>query len=157
MSPLTLSFVGLLAVIPAFAEDKASEGDLAQLQGTWKAMVGPHKDRPFLLEIKGHSVSVTYTSGGDQVHSVKAELKLDEASTPKAMDWVQLTRDGENASDVEAIYELKGDTLKIRAGRRVEGVPKGFRPTEFRPDQDPGDDAQAVFMRQKAEPAKDRP
>ena len=80
------------------------------------------------------------------MHSVKAELKLDEAATPKAMDWIRVTRDGQEAPDVPAIYDLQGDTLTIRNGHR----PGDPRPSEFRTDPK-GDPDQVVFARQKAE------
>lgn len=146
MKPLSHALVVLLAVVPASAEDKAPEGDLARLQGTWKAMIGRDKDRPVTLEIKGDAVAVSFTSDQGEMHSVKATLKLDETATPKGMDWAAVTRDGEDVPEILAIYELTGDTLKIRAGRR----PRDVRPTEFLPDTGTDDD-QAILTRQKDE------
>jgi uncharacterized protein (TIGR03067 family) len=154
MRPLPLALVAFLAVAPAFAEDKAPEGDLAQLRGTWKSLSKPG-DRTIILEIKGRGVSLVFATPQGESHSAKAELKLDETATPKAMDWLRVVRDGQDAPDVVAIYELRGDTLTIRAARRAPDVAQVVRPTEFRPDQEAGADDQVVFLRQKVEATKD--
>ena len=146
MRPSCLVLVTLLIAAPSLAQDKPLEGDLAQVQGTWTAKIGPNKDLPVTLKIKGNAMIVTFTTEPGAAHTVQAELKLDEAATPKAMDWVQVTLDGQEASNILAIYEIRGDLLKLRT-RRGQGDP---RPSEFLPDPGEGLD-QAVFTRQDDE------
>jgi uncharacterized protein (TIGR03067 family) len=150
MRPPRPAVIALLLAVPASAQDNPLAGDLAPLQGTWTAKIGPNKDLPIILVIKGDAVSTSFTSEQGELHTVKAELKLDETATPKAMDWVHVTRDGQEASNVLAIYELRGETLKIRSGHR-QGDP---RPSAFLPET-AADLEQAVFTRQDPAPNPD--
>lgn len=104
------------------------KGDLAKLQGRWTTKVGPEKDVPFVVAIKGNSVTVQVTVGGEE-REFKGELKIDEAAKPhKTIDFVKFTRpDGDAAPENFGIYEFDGKDLKI-----CNGGPGNARPTEFK-------------------------
>ena len=122
-------FATVSALTAARADDPAPKGDLAKLQGTWTAKVGPEKSIPISLTIKGTTVTLAFTTPeGDEVKSTGA-LKLDETAKPyKTIDWVKFTRpDGEDALDNLSIYEFVGDDLKL-----CSGGPGNERPTEFK-------------------------
>lgn len=113
------------------ADDAALSGDLAKVQGKWKAMVGPNSDIPLLIELKGKNVTISVRPPDGEERSFKGEVKLDEKASPKTWDWVKFTRpDGEAAPDRLGIYELAGDTLKICSSN-----PDEPRPTELKADE----------------------
>jgi uncharacterized protein (TIGR03067 family) len=137
-------FVATTIFAPARADDSAPEGDLAKLQGKWSTMVGPAKTVPALLVIKGSSITLSLTTPQGATRTLKGELKLEEKATPKAMDWVKLTADGRDGPDVQSIYDINGDTLKIRGAG-----PGKERPTEFKDDDETSRITSMVFTREK--------
>ncbi|HEX8201612.1 MAG TPA: TIGR03067 domain-containing protein [Isosphaeraceae bacterium] len=150
MRPSTLTLVVVLVAAPAAG---AAEGDLDRLQGTWVSGDGP-TGKPITLEFKGRTVTVSFIpTQGDEVQTAHAEISLDEAALPKAMDWIKVVRDGRDALEVHAIYALQGDTLKLRTGRK----PGGPRPAEFLADPKAGAGEQMVFRRRPAEPKTPAP
>lgn len=139
-----------IAATPALrADDPAPEGDLARLQGKWKATVGENKDIPVLLEIKGNAAVATFTNQRGETIELKGEVKLDETASPKALDWVNFKNlDGEPAQPNLAIYKLEGDTFTV-----CNGGPGNPRPTEFK-DGDNGPPNVLLFARVKDEESK---
>jgi uncharacterized protein (TIGR03067 family) len=105
------------------------------------------------LEIRGRTLTVSFTSPQGEAHTAKAEITLDENARPKAMDWVKVVRDGQDAPNVVAIYDLQGETLTIRAGR----APRNERPTGFLADPQAGAGDQMVFRRRQDEPKPQDP
>jgi uncharacterized protein (TIGR03067 family) len=131
----------------ALADDKA---DLDKIQGTWQTMIGPNKAIPMTMEIKGHELTLSFTGPGGDAVTLKGEVKLDPEKAPKQMDWVNMSRGDTKLPDTMAIYELDGDTLKVRgSGFKKE------RPTEFA--KEGKDTAQTLTFSRKGkdEPKKD--
>lgn len=131
MNSLTapLALLGLaVALAPALADDEP-EGDLAKLQGTWQAKVGPNQDVPITVVIKGKTVKATFTNSEGEQRSLDGKLKLDETTTPRHIDWVEFTMpDGSAIEDNQAIYRFDGDDqVEI-----CNGGPGNERPTEFK-------------------------
>jgi uncharacterized protein (TIGR03067 family) len=119
-----------LLAVPALArgQEKAPEGDLAQLQGEWKGTVGPERNIPVLLTIKDKAISVKITAPDGQEYTMEGELKLDEKASPKAVDWVNFkTPAGEETQPNKGIYRLEKDKWVV-----CNGGPSNPRPTEFK-------------------------
>jgi uncharacterized protein (TIGR03067 family) len=116
------------AARPAADDDPPVKGDLAKLQGSWSAKVGPEKNIPVTLTVKGRSVTVTFTTPQGEERTLKGEIVLNEAAKPKAIDWVKFTRpDGEEAPPNLGIYTLEGDEFTV-----CSGGPGNERPAEFK-------------------------
>jgi uncharacterized protein (TIGR03067 family) len=124
----------LLLTASAIADDndKDLKGDLKGLQGNWSAMVGPNKDIPLMLNIKGVTLSYQLTTPDGQEIKFSGKLKLDEKAKPKTMDLTNLSgANNEDVADVEALYELNDDEFKSCSGN-----PGSPRPKEFKEDED---------------------
>jgi uncharacterized protein (TIGR03067 family) len=141
--------VSLLVIVAAArAEDKPA-GDLGLMQGKWKTMVGPNKDIPVVLEIKGKKAKASFHDAEGKAMSIEGEVLLDEKADPKRLDWVHFTRpNGEEADPNLAIYKFNGDVLTI-----CNGGPNNPRPTEFK-NGDNGPPNLIVFEKVKDEESK---
>jgi uncharacterized protein (TIGR03067 family) len=122
---------GFLLAVLALGAAPASNGDLTKLQGRWETKVGLRKATVVSIEIKGKAVVATILTPQGRKIQADGELKIDETTTPKALDWVKFTTiDGEVVPEMRAIYRLEEGRLYIRSG--------GFnddRPTEFNPGE----------------------
>lgn len=126
--------------------DDAPQGDLAKVQGKWKAMGGPNGNIPIAMTIQGSAVTLAFTTPQGQQRELKGQIKLGEISQPKSWDWTKFTRpNGDAAEDNLAIYQLDGDSLKI-----CSGGPGNDRPTEFKAG-DGGPPNLLVFHRAKGD------
>jgi uncharacterized protein (TIGR03067 family) len=107
----------LVGLVSGSAPEDAVKKELAALQGTWTIEA---------LQYNGQDVSGKYKmsltikddmgtiGGNEQVQKEygKIKLKLDPGSTPKCLDLV-IVAGAQNETVLEAIYELKGDELKL--------------------------------------------
>ena len=127
--------VSLLITHAARAEEaknaaKDAASDRQSLRGTWKVVKKIKNGQS--ENVKDHPESLTFS--GDSVTHAKGDEKagdgtfaLDEAKTPKRITFKGTG--GAHAGTVfEAIYELKGDTLRIAygTGRNAKTPPKDF-------------------------------
>jgi uncharacterized protein (TIGR03067 family) len=121
-----LMTVLLMTTFVVAEEDEPKKPDKELLQGTWnvvaieaggqKAPDGTVKDRRFLF--KGDKVSLSGMP--EDLHP----LRLDATAEPKAMD-LGSNVEGEFS---KAIYELKGDTLKVCFSQSTKlDRPKDFK------------------------------
>ena len=149
---LSLAFLLALAA-PGFGvagNVATAPGDLARLQGQWTTRAGPERDIRVALKIEGRQATMTITLPEGQSIQIRGEIRINETTAPRALDWVNFVGpDRQEMPDVAAIYELKGDTFRV-----CSGGPSNPRPTEFKP----GDGILAdlvTFVRASAEqPAK---
>jgi uncharacterized protein (TIGR03067 family) len=137
--------MGLLVMVVLTGAAPELSGDVARLQGRWGTRLGAKKEVEVVLTIKGCRVNATITTPAGMKVKAAGELKLDEATQPKSLDWIKFkTPDGVEVPELQAIYRLEGNRLTLRSG--------GFndsRPTTF----EPGDGIWAdvlVFERQVA-------
>jgi uncharacterized protein (TIGR03067 family) len=122
---LSIVFAAVLVGSTTFAEDP--KGDLANLQGTWSAKVGPDKNIPVTVVVKNTKIELKVTRPDEEEITLTAELKIDEKTIPKSSDWLKLTGpDGQEIGDNKGIYKLEGDTWTT-----CTGGPGNDRPTKF--------------------------
>jgi uncharacterized protein (TIGR03067 family) len=107
-------------------KDEAKD-DLARLQGDWKAMIGPNKDRPVTFAIKDKSIAVKYTTDDGNVLNLKGEFAINESASPRTIDFVKFKNEGEDMDDTLGLYKVEGDTFTLC----VSG-PGEPRPSEFK-------------------------
>ena len=139
-------------LIAALALGQAPAGDLDRLQGTWTTQAGPQKDIPVVLEIDGCCAHVNIQTPQGLKIQVQGESRLDEAAHPKSIDWIKFAAsDGQEFPEVQAIYEIDGETLKLRTGGLADG-----RPTEFTPGEGVLSDV-LIFQHQKVKTASAAP
>lgn len=130
------------ARVKAAAPAAAVQGDLARIQGTWKAQFGPDKqDLTMVVQGSKSTIRVPAADGGDI--KMEAEIKLDETASPRKWDSLKRKIDGEDFPDGAAIYKLDGDRLTVCGGG--PGLP---RPVEFQASDD-GQVTLVVFTRVK--------
>jgi uncharacterized protein (TIGR03067 family) len=139
---MKLSATLLLALVFVFSLEQETklEGDLAKLQGSWKAEnLGPERDLTVILTFKGQNVLYVARKGdGEEQRKVEAVVKLDESTDPKQ---ITLTAENQDLPDNLGIYKFDSDgQLIIRAGTQE-------RPSEFVE----GAEDQTTFKRQKDE------
>jgi uncharacterized protein (TIGR03067 family) len=117
-SPFCWSLViGVLAGALARGDDDAkAKEDAKKMEGTWKAVKAEMAGRPWpeeaIKKLKLQLSEGKYTILGEDNQNDYARMKLDPSKNPAVMDITWMN--GRNAgSTFPAIYELKGDTLRI--------------------------------------------
>ncbi len=124
--------VGLMALglltASGLAQEDAVQKEMKRLQGTW-AVESAVKDGKDFDRIKEDRLVIA----GDRI-TVKSKdkdhggtYKLDLSKKPAAIDFMP---EDANEKTVQAIYELKGDTLKL-----CFAEPDTERPTEFKAEE----------------------
>jgi len=130
-----------------------------EIQGTWdveacllgdgKNHVPDRKDRAmgtWTAEFKGKTFTYTVVGFGKDTaigSRIQFSYSLDPMKDPKEMDLVLRMEDGKEIP-MKAIYELKGDTLRIAIGNTREGE----RPQRF-PDDTNANGGYFVMKRQR--------
>ena len=144
---LTALLVAASAGVTTSADDKPLSGDLAKLQGKWKALVGTNKDQDLTWEFKGEKlVAKGKTGNGGEDYMTTSTVAIDESASPKRLDQSHFVVAIEGKGEIEqestllAIYKLKGDELIICSGSF-----DGERPMSFE-DRDKGGEP-IVFKR----------
>ncbi|MFO0958339.1 MAG: hypothetical protein U0800_13070 [Isosphaeraceae bacterium] len=135
MRSLSFALFALLACVPRVHAGQDPEptptGDLARIQGTWKASSG-HGLVDLVLKVQGATTRLEAKDANGLAIVVKSRLALGEDTKPKT--WTSTARvqaDGSRAPDVQALYELAGDVLRI-----CSNGPGKPRPAEFREGAD---------------------
>src|SRR5262245_22049248 len=145
MTLRTLIVPLLVVLAGAVAPQKDDvQGDLAKLQGKWRASSGPEGVITLTMEIDGKTLLLTYTPPFGEERTYKGEIQLDESATPRGMNWIKMTAEGKSLPDTRAIYELDGESLKVSSNG-----PDKDRPTEFAKAENDGPPRTLVFRRLK--------
>jgi uncharacterized protein (TIGR03067 family) len=106
-------------------------GDLGRLQGRWTAKAGTRHEIQVVIEIKGRDVCAAIQTPQGLDFKVQGELKLDETTSPRSLDWKKLTLpDQQPLPEIAAVYKLDGDTFTV-----CNGGFHGARPKEFKPGE----------------------
>jgi uncharacterized protein (TIGR03067 family) len=137
---MRLVIVGVIAALVPVAgtvgaDDKATKADLAALQGIWvvveKEYMGKKATKEEISTLQGEMVIKDGTAtkwaeecGKKQVVS-EAKITLDPNANPKAVD-ITHTKGDLKGETVRAIYELKGDSLKVCFAVGDDERPKTF-------------------------------
>src|SRR4051812_34250335 len=109
--------LSLLLVAIGTGASPSADGDLARLQGRWEAKIGLRKNTVVKIEFKGHSVEATISTPQGRKIQAEGEVKIDETTRPKALDWIKFTTiDGDDVPEMHAIYRLEDGRLYIRSG-----------------------------------------
>jgi uncharacterized protein (TIGR03067 family) len=142
---MALVISGLSLVPSARADDPAPKGDLAKLQGNWKTLIGPNKDRPITMEVKGKTIAAKITGEDGEMTSLKGELAVNDSAKPPTIDFTKFKNgQGDDVGDTLGIYRLEGDTLTLCVGN-----PSDARPTEFKAGEDNNAPRLMTFTRSK--------
>ncbi len=136
---------GSLVAAVAWAAD--AQSDRKELKGTWqlKSEVkdGENKDADYVK-----SVQMSFDAKGDWALTkedaviFKGTSKLESSKKPKQIDFTLTSPEENKDIQVQGIYELKGDTLRLCY------TINGERPTEFEA-KDASGRTYAVFHRSK--------
>jgi uncharacterized protein (TIGR03067 family) len=124
----------ILAVFLGIAATTAAEAipsgtDTGRLQGLWRAQAGPRHDIRVDLEVKGRCVNVFIASPQGFDFQAQGEMKLDETTSPRSLDWVNFSGpDQQRYPQIPSVYKIEGDTFTVCTG----GF-HGSRPSEFKP------------------------
>jgi uncharacterized protein (TIGR03067 family) len=123
--------IGALAVnaapAPFFRPQRGATSDLDQLQGSW--ILAAEGKRPaggerFVIRIIRDELQARE---GNTQKVERYSLKIDHQSTPKRIDLVELTDEGDQESrTVRGIYRLDGDTFKVYFNKNGKTRPAQF-------------------------------
>jgi len=128
---LTIVLVTLGLSTHAAEPTAPGDGDLARLQGRWTAMAGARRQVRVVIEVKGKNVNVAITTPQGLDIQAEGELKLDEKTTPRSLDWYHFIGPGEQPlPEIAAVYKVEGDTFTVRNGGFHGTRPKEFKPGE---------------------------
>jgi uncharacterized protein (TIGR03067 family) len=122
----------LLGLHPHAADEAVSrDGDLGRLQGRWTAKAGTRREIHVVIEIKGRDVHAAIKTPQGLDFQVQGELKLDETTSPRSLDWKKFSGpDQQPLPDIAAVYKIEGDTFTVCNGGFLGSRPKEFKPGE---------------------------
>jgi uncharacterized protein (TIGR03067 family) len=127
--PILLVLLGLN--VQAAEEAVSRDGDLNRLQGRWTAQAGTRHEIHVVIEIKGRGVCAAIQTPQGLDFQVQGELKLDETTSPRSLDWKKLTGpDQQPLPEIAAVYKIDGDTFTVCNGGFLGARPKEFKPGE---------------------------
>jgi|GEM_PF-1375606 len=127
--PILLVLLGLN--VHAADEAVSRDGDLDRLQGRWTANAGARHEIHVVIEIKGRGVCAAIKTPQGLDFQVQGELKLDETTSPRSLDWKKLTGpDQQPLPEIAAVYKIDGDTFTVCNGGFLGARPKEFKPGE---------------------------
>jgi uncharacterized protein (TIGR03067 family) len=130
---VSLPILVVLLGLHAHAADEAvsRDGDLGRLQGRWTAKAGTRREIHVVIEIKGRDVHAAIKTPQGLDFQVQGELKLDETTSPRSLDWKKFSGpDQQPLPDIAAVYKIEGDTFTVCNGGFLGSRPKEFKPGE---------------------------
>ena len=127
--PILLVLLGLN--VHAADEAVSRDGDLNRLQGRWTAEAGTRHEIHVMIDIKGRGVCAAIKTPQGLDFQVQGELKLDETTSPRSLDWKKLVGpDQQPLPEIAAVYKIDGDTFTVCNGGFLGARPKEFKPGE---------------------------
>ncbi len=135
----------------AGAEATADKSDLSRLQGRWTARAGARREFRVTLDIEGQRVDAAFTSPQGVRLQVRGELRVDEKSSPRSLDWIKfIGADQQEFPPIPAIYKIDRDTFTV-----CNGGLNGSRPKEFKAGD--GVFADVVVFERVGKASQDKP
>lgn len=128
--------VGILILTGAWAgagENDPVSGDLAKFQGKWETQAGTSRELRVTLEFTGKKAHVVIHSPQGLKIKARGEVRVDESSSPKRLDWVGFSAgDFQAIPEIQGVYKMEGDALIL-----CNGGFNGARPVAFEPGDGP--------------------
>jgi uncharacterized protein (TIGR03067 family) len=111
--------LGILAAVLLVGADEAAKKDQEKIQGTWETTAIEYNGKDLSGEFKLRFVfkgKEATVEGNDEVQKDYARFtfKLDPTTNPRSID-INVAEGNQKDTDVEGIYELKGDELRLCA------------------------------------------
>src|SRR4051794_10754031 len=96
------------AAAPAAKPAPACAGDLSRLQGCWTGKAGARRELKVTLDVEGRTVRVRIATPQGLTIRAQGELRIDETTAPRTLDWVNFLIAGQEESfpEIPAIYTL---------------------------------------------------
>ncbi len=127
--PILLVLLGLN--VHAAEEAVSRDGDLNRLQGRWTAKAGARHEIHVVIEVRGRGICAAIKTPQGLDFQVQGELKLDETTSPRSLDWKKLIGpDQQPLPEIAAVYKIDGDTFTVCNGGFLGARPKEFKPGE---------------------------
>ncbi len=127
--PILLVLLGLN--VHAAEEAVSRDGDLNRLQGRWTAKAGARHEIQVVIEVRGRGICAAIKTPQGLDFQVQGELKLDETTSPRSLDWKKLIGpDQQPLPEIAAVYKIDGDTFTVCNGGFLGARPKEFKPGE---------------------------
>jgi uncharacterized protein (TIGR03067 family) len=111
-------------------KDEAKADDLARLQGDWKTMIGPNKDRLVTFSFKDKAVAIKFTTAAGETLDIKGEITLNESASPRTIDFVKVKVGDDGMDDSQGLYKVEGDTFTLCVAGPGEPRPAEFKAGE---------------------------
>ncbi len=130
------TFLAVALAWATFAAARASAGpgtipedsDLGRLQGRWIARAGARRELRVILDVRGQTIDAAITTPGGMRLKFKGEVKLDDTTSPRSVDWIKLAgADQLEVPPISGIYKFERDTFTV-----CNGGLNGSRPSEFK-------------------------
>lgn len=125
----SLLLCACLAPLAPGGDAKGGKNDAKKMQGTWKLMTAELAGKPFPDEIT-KTITLVLTDGkytvtvGDKTD--EGTCKIDPSKVPPTLD-ITGTKGPNEGKTILAIYQLKGDTLRICYDLSGKERPKEFK------------------------------
>lgn len=121
---------GLLLITGTWAgagENLPLSGDVSKMQGKWETRTGAARDICVTLEFAGKQANVLIQTPQGLKIRARGEVRLDESTSPKRVDWVGFSvSDFQAIPEIQGVYKLEGDALILCNGGFNEARPADF-------------------------------
>lgn len=119
----------VLGASAGLAGETSTSSDVSRLQGKWEGRAGASGELRVNMEFDGSRVDVTVQTPQGLTIRAKGEIKLDESTSPRRVDWVGFTAgEFQSLPEIQGVYRLDGDAFVLCNGGFNGSRPEGFIP-----------------------------